>query len=183
MSTKIRGKKRTQFPVPPEGLHQAVCVDAWDVWTEPRPEAWGGGIMDLTRLVWQVNKLNRETGKPYEVSQKYTASLHEKAKLRQHLESWRNKKFSEEELREFDIENVVGAGCQIQIIHNIGSDGIVYANVTAVVPLAPGMVRMRPSKDFVRKKDRKPPQDERRPAVQPHEADAEYQPDDSDVPF
>lgn len=176
MGTRVRGGERKQFPVPPEGLWQGVCADAWDIWTEPRPERWGGGVVDKTRLVWQVNKVNKETGKPYEASQVYTASLFDKAKLRAHLEAWRGRKFTKEELAEFELERLIGANCQLQIVHNLGSDGITYANVQAIVPLAKGMVPMRVSADFVRKKDRT--------KVQPDDQGGPGAPaDDDDVPF
>lgn len=187
MSTRVSGRNKTQFPVPPEGLYQAVCADAWDIWTEDRPERWGGGIQDKTRLVWEINRINKESGRPYQVSQKYTASLHEKANLRKHLEAWRGRKFTENEIKEFELENLLGANCQLQVVHNIGSDGITYANVQAVVPLAKGMTKMHVSPDFVRKKDRKA-EDERkqRSGSDSDEADTREETDDEDdsnVPF
>jgi hypothetical protein len=107
----------------------------------------------------------------------YTASLFEKANLRKHLESWRGRKFTDDELKEFELENLIEANCQIQVIHNIGNNGIVYANVQAIVPLAKGMTKMRISPDFVRKKDRKHEGPTRDP-----ESGSDG-PDDEDVPF
>lgn len=175
MSTRVKGGKRTQFPVPPEGLHQGVCADVWDIYTRSRREEWGGGLTDKTRLVFELAKVNKETGRPYQVSQEYTASLFEKAKLRQHLESWRGRRFSEEELNDFELENLLGVNCQLQVIHNIGNDGIVYANIAAIVPLAPGMTKIRISSDFVRKRDRDKQVAQDEGAVPPN--------DDDDVPF
>lgn len=153
--TTVKEPQGRDFPTAPEGLYHGVCVDVWDIWTEKRPEHFGGGLVDKTRLVWQLDKEDKDKRR-YEVMATYTASLHEKAKLRQHLESWRGRRFTEEELKGFDIEKVIGANCQIQIVHNVSANGKTYANVQAIVPLGKGQVKIRPSDDFVRRKDRKP---------------------------
>jgi hypothetical protein len=181
MSTTVKKHPRKQFPVPPEGLFQAVCVDAWDIWVEKRPEQWGGGLIDKTRLVWQLAKNDKE-GRPYQVSKMYTASLHEKANLRKDLESWRGRKFTKEEEAAFELENLVGANCQIQIIHNVGNDGITYANVQTIVPPQKGVPKMRASADFVRKKDRKD-EDRRYDGAVGDDGGPTPSNDDDDVPF
>lgn len=167
MSTRVREPEGADFPLAPEGLHQAVCADVWDIWTEQRPEEFGGGLVDKTRLVWELEAQDKQTGKRFQVSQLYTASLHPKAKLSQHLESWRGRAFTDDERKGFELENVVGVNCQIQVVHHLSGKGKVYANVQAVVPLGKGMVKMRVSEGFVRKKDRKRGSD----SVAPSDAD------------
>ena len=154
MSTTVREPEKTKFTPAPEGLHRAVCVDVWDTWTEERPAQWGGGLVDKTRLIWQIDEINPEDGKPYGIAKKYTASLHEKANLRHDLESWRGRKFSEEELKGFDLDKVVGVCCQLQILHTT-KKSVTYANIQSIMPLAKGQDKIVPSKDYVRKKDRK----------------------------
>jgi len=175
--TTVREPEGKDFPQAPEGLHQAVCVDAWDVWTEQRPEEFGGGLVDKTRLVWEIDKTDKENRRPYQVSHLYTASLHEKAKLRQHLESWRGRRFTDEERQGFDLENVIGANCQLQIVHRLSRNGKTYSNVQAIVPIGKGMTKMRPSSDFIRRKDRK---DRNEPEVEAPSSDDH---DDDTVPF
>jgi hypothetical protein len=125
----------------------------WDVWTEERSAQWGGGLRDVIRLVWEIDELGAD-GQPFTVSQKYTASLHEKSRLRHDLESWRGRKFTTEELKGFDVENVLGANCQINVVHAT-KEGKTYANIASIVPQAKGQARMAVSKTYVRKKDRK----------------------------
>lgn len=48
----------------------------------------------------------------------YTASLSEKANLRKHLEAWRGKKFTPEELEGFSLTNILGAPCMLSVIHS-----------------------------------------------------------------
>ena len=116
--TTVRVPEGKEWPIAPEGLHQAVCVDVWDIYPTKRDEQYGGGIVDQTRIVWQLD-LESPEGRRYEVMAIYTASLHEKAKLRKHLESWRGRQFTQQELQGFELENVIGANCQIQVIHRL----------------------------------------------------------------
>ena len=156
--TTVRVPEGKEWPIAPEGLHQAVCVDVWEIWTEKRPEHFGGGLVDKTRLVFQLDRED-EDGQRYEVMGTYTASLHEKARLRQLLESWRGRRFTDDELKGFDLENVIGVNCQLQVVHTLSKNGKTYANVQAIVPLGKGQVKVRPSDDFVRRKDRQQTQE------------------------
>lgn len=47
----------------------------------------------------------------------YTHSLHKQATLRKHLEGWRGKPFTAEELNGFDLASVAGTQCTITISH------------------------------------------------------------------
>lgn len=166
-------KPKSHFAPAPEGLHVAVCCDVWDPWTEERAAEWGGGLVDKTRVVWQTEEIDPATNRPYEVSQIYTFSLHEKAKLCQHLESWRGRKFTSDEKDGFDIEKLIGASCQVQVVHKV-TDAGTYANVQAVVPLGKGQTKLRVSDGYVRKKDRQ--------ATDNHAQASQADADDS-VPF
>lgn len=162
MTTTVREPESKDFTPAPQGLHQAVCVDVWDIWTEKRDEKWGGGIVDKTLLVWEIDEINPEDGRPFVVAKRYTASLHEKANLRHDLESWRGRAFTKDELKAFDLENVLGANCQINVVHNTKKDKT-YANIASIVPLAKGQNRMVVSKEYIRKKDRKKDGTQREP--------------------
>jgi hypothetical protein len=170
-------RKPSNFTPAPEGLHNAVCADVWPQWTEERREEWGGGLQDKTRIVWLIEEINPKTNKPYEASQAYTLSLHPKANLSKVLEAWRGRPFTDKEREQFDVESVVGVSCQIQVVHNLGSDGTVYSNVQAVVPLGKGQTKLRVYEGYVRKKDRDQQQD------QQQQGEAPFEPGEDDVPF
>jgi len=144
----------SNFNPAPEGLHGAVCCDVVELGAEPNPFN-GGVLQEKVRIIWQLADEDPETARPFEASQKYTLSLHEKAKLCQHLEAWRGRKFTEEEKRGFDLEKLIGVGCQIQVVHNVSDNGKTYANVQAVVPLGKGMVRIPVSEAYQRVKNRR----------------------------
>ena len=86
----------SNFNPAPEGLHSAVCADVVELGTEVNQ--FNGGLQEKVRIVWQLDAMDPQTQRRYEASQKYTLSLHEKAKLTGHLEAWRGRKFTAEEL-------------------------------------------------------------------------------------
>lgn len=165
----------------PEGLHAAVCVDVVELGMVDSP--WGP--KDTIELRWQVfpvawdesdppvpTPVRQESGKPFMVISRYNATLNEKANLYKHLVAWRGRKFTEAELQGFDLDNVIGKPCQLQLIHNAGNNGKTYANIQAIVPFDKRLTPPVPE-DYVRVCDRKDEQNG-------HQAPTE---DDSDVPF
>lgn len=149
MQMPIIARGKRDFRPAPEGLHQAVLVDVIDRGIQPTP--WGPA--PKVELRWQIAAINPDNQKRFEIWQRYRLSLHEKAKLRQHLEGWRGRKFALKEAQEgFDIEQLLGASCQLQIVHNEGKDGGTYANVQTIVPSVKGAPKLR-ALDYTRLQD------------------------------
>lgn len=171
----IASDNQKEFTPAPEGLHQAVCIDVVD---NGLVETQWGKLHKIT-IVWEIEEIDSETKKPFQVRNRYTLSLNEKANLRKHLEAWRGRQFTKDQLKGFDVENLVGVNCQLQIIHNIRNDGKVFANVQAIVPLGKGMQTLRPSPDYVRAKDRKDQPKQQEEEEIPPSADDE----DDGLPF
>jgi hypothetical protein len=141
---------RKTFDPAPEGLHQAVCCDVVDLGVVKNQ--WGEKL--TVEFRWFLDCLNEKTGKMHMAVKRYTNSLNEKATLRHHLEAWRGRKFTAEELKQFDLENCLTTNCQIQIVHNIGDDGTVYGNVQTVVPAPKNAAKLAVPSEYVRAKDR-----------------------------
>jgi hypothetical protein len=78
------------------------------------------------------------------IKKSYTKSLHEKAGLRKHLESWRGKSFTEEEAKGFDIEKLLGVYCMINVTSD-EHDGKTYSNVAAISPLPSALKNAKPA--------------------------------------
>jgi hypothetical protein len=149
MSVMARLPQRNDTPAP-AGVHQAVCVDVQNLGLVAG--AWGQ--KHKVRLVWQLPIMDDAAGRRFEVARLYTLSLHEKAALRQDLERWRGKKFTDQELHAgFDLEKLIGVNCQIQVTHDLGDDGKTWANVSTVLPAPPRVPKLAPT-EFVRLKDR-----------------------------
>jgi hypothetical protein len=149
----IASRPRSTYSAAPEGLHSACCCDVVDLGIV----AGAYGSKRKVRIVWQLDLLDETHGRRFDVARVYTLSLHERAALRKDLESWRGKRFTEQELDGFDLEKLLGAPAQVAITHSVADDGMIYANVSTVVPPVKGTPRLVPL-DFVRWKDRAPMQ-------------------------
>lgn len=170
----IAKEPESKYTPAPEGLWQAVCVDVVDLGIVST--AWGD--KHKVEIRWQLDEVNKETDKRFEIRNRYTLSLSDKANLRKHLEMWRGRKFTPEELKGFDLEKLIGANCQLQIIHNLSDEGKTYANVQAIVPVSKKVPKIAPL-DYVREKDREKAQGNG------HDMDPDFNGglDDDPVPF
>lgn len=154
----------------PAGVHQGVCCDIEDLGMVESTWQAKKTTKHKVRVYWQIAEVDAESGKPFLVTKRYTASLHEKSALRKDLQSWRGKPFTDDELRGFDLDMILGVNCLLNVVHNV-RDGATYANIEAIMPVPKGTPKMAP-RDYIRKKDR-PEADEPQ----------DFVPDDSDVPF
>lgn len=136
-----------QRTLAPSGTHIARCVQVIDLGTtEDVSPTYGTKIKHKVRITWELpfelNVFDEKKGEqPFFISQKYTVSLGEQANLRKDLESWRGRPFTVDELKGFDLANILGAPCQVTILHQTGKQsGKLREVVSAITPLAKGMV-------------------------------------------
>ena len=112
------------FEQAPIGVHPARCISVIDLGTQENKmyDKWERKIFITwelpTKMVSYKDKEDNEVTKPFVIGRFYTLSLGEKAHLRHHLESWRGKQFSMDELAGFDILALLGKACQVQVMHN-----------------------------------------------------------------
>lgn len=131
-------KSNVSYELPPDGTHPARCVAVIDLGTHteqfPRQEPF-----DRAKLMicWELvdAPMSGTIGRNHVVYVDYTASLHEKARLRKDLKSWRGgKDFADEE--EFHVSKLLDQPCLITIEHRQSKDGSKtfahVVNVTAV---------------------------------------------------
>lgn len=144
-------ENQKDYPIPEEGLFNAVCVDAVALGTIETP--WGP--KEKVSLIFELDATD-ENGDRYVVGKRYTQSLNEKANLRKDLERWRNKKFTPQELKGgFDLETLIGVSCIVFISHN-ETDKRTYANIDSILPPEkgekgnPNWFETRPSGDYTR---------------------------------
>lgn len=146
----IAKSNKKDFTPAPEGLWPAVCVDVVDLGM--LQTQWGD--KHKVQIRWVLEEKDPKTDKPFLVMKRYTLSLHEKANLRRELETWRGRKFTQEESEGFDLERLLGANCQLQIMHGMSDGGDVFANVQAIVPASKGTVKLAIPSDYIRVCDR-----------------------------
>lgn len=135
MSIVATASSNSNFELCPEGVHVSRCYRIIDLGTQ----TWEfKGKKKSGRKViinWETAEVDSE-GRPLMVGNKFTVSLDEKANLRKALESWRGRKFTEQELLGFDITKLLGAACMLNIVH---SDDGKYANIASIMPVPKGM--------------------------------------------
>ena len=130
----------SNIPILEEGSYAAVCYMLVDIGLQ-RNERYGNSSRKVI-IGWEIADEFIEVDgekKPRVFSARYTASLNEKAILRRDLAAWRGRDFTEAELEEFNLRNIVGASCLIQIIHKEGNNGKTYANLASIMKLPKGM--------------------------------------------
>ena len=130
------------FELPTAGAVVGRCYMVADLGTQDTSFKGTPKKTHKVLLSWELAEL-MEDGRPFAISSRYTLSLFDQAILRQHLESWRGRGFTEAELEGFDVKNVLGAYCMLSIIHNTENNKT-YANVKGIMPVPKGMDKPQP---------------------------------------
>jgi hypothetical protein len=90
----------------------------------------------------QFTKDGEDRDLPAVIGVQFTVSLSEKSNLRPFLEGWRGKRFTGEEVREFDITKIAGQPALLNIVHAEGegrNKGKTFANIASIMPVPKGM--------------------------------------------
>jgi len=128
-------------PVPP-GMHLARCYRIVDLGTQK--SEWQGEVKHLHKVMLQFEvhgeddsgkPLVTKKGEPMTISKNYTLSLGEKAALRKDLQTWRGKDFTSDELRGFELKNILGHWAMLSVAKSIGGNGKEYTNIMTVNPV------------------------------------------------
>ena len=132
----------------PRGVYHAVCYAMIDLGTQYN-EMYGNE-QHKCWVSWELPEERMEyegENRPRVISKFYTVSLHEKSNLRNDLESWRGKAFTVDELLGFDISKLLGANCQINVIHKTNKKGQTRAQVGSIMPLSRNMQKKQPENE------------------------------------
>lgn len=135
MSLTVTENSATSIAPIPEGTHLAVCYLLVDLGVQ-----YNEVFKNSSRKVmigWEIPGETYETEdgvKNRTITNRYTASLNEGSTLRRDLSAWRGRDFTEEELEEFNLRNIVGKSCLLNIIHKV-KNGRTYANIQSIMAL------------------------------------------------
>lgn len=121
----------------PAGLSLAVCYQMIDLGTtyNEKFQNQQHKIMVTFELPEHEVEITQDgvTKKmPRALSKEFTFSLSEKANLRAFLEQWRGKKFTEDEVKKFDVANLVGAPAYLNIGVDVKPDGKTYNSILSI---------------------------------------------------
>lgn len=139
MSLKLKRKKRIAVPPLDGGTYMGICIGTIDVGEQYNQhyKKYEDKLILLFEITGETVDVDGES-KPRWLSNEYTASLGEKAKLRQHLVSWRSRDFTDEELENFDIESMLGQPCMLTVIVKETDSGA-YNNITNITAVPKGV--------------------------------------------
>lgn len=135
---KINRGSTTEFELAPSGMHPARCYMMCDLGIQESQFNGETKHLHKIRLSFELTNTHMKDGQPFSVSNNFTASFHPKSNLRQQLECWRGRAFTDEELDNFEVESVVGLPCLLNVVHSVVGDKT-YANISAINPVVEGM--------------------------------------------
>lgn len=126
-------------PCPP-GSYIARCVRLVDLGTVTTDYQGESKTAHKCLLAFEVldPETRRDDGQPFVISKRYTLSLHEKAALRKELASWRGRDFTPEELKGFDLKNILGQPCFVSVVETVKGDRT-YSNIAGIMKAPRGM--------------------------------------------
>ena len=137
-----------EFKIAPAGLHMARLYSIIDLGHQSVEWAGESKIMHKVVFTWELHgnddndqPLKTDDNKPLIVSKRYTVSLGDQARLRQDLEAWSNKKMTPEDRKNFDLKNLLGKFCLVNITHS--EDGK-YANISGISPVPSALRNAQP---------------------------------------
>lgn len=125
------------FALPEAGMVQAVCSHIYDIGLQRGEYKGEEKITHQCVIMWELEERIKDgdhAGKRFTVSKFYTASLSEKANLRKDLASWRGRDFTEQELLGFELDNIIGVNCYLNLIVKKKKNGDDTIAVAAIAP-------------------------------------------------
>jgi hypothetical protein len=137
----IAKETKSDFEAVPTGMQQAVCAMVCDIGTHKGEYQGKPNERHQVIIIWELAEKKKEgewAGEPFYLTKFYTLSLGKDANLRKDLESWRGKPFTAEELQGFDMEQLIGANCLLNII-----EANEKAKISAISPLVKGMPKIK----------------------------------------
>ena len=137
MSLIVNESAGTSIPLLAEDVYPAVCCMLVDL-GEQYSEKYNNTARKVL-ICWELPGETLDNGEARRLSNTYTASLNVKGNLRKDLISWRGRDFTVDELKKFDLRNIVGAPCMLSVIHKVGQDGNKRAVIGGIMKLPKGM--------------------------------------------
>lgn len=143
------------FKPVPQGTHLAICNMIVDLGMQETNFEGRANVKHQVFLRWELpherleytDKDGHEHKGPMVIGKIYTMSLHKKSALRGDLEAWRGRAFTEEELKGFDLEKVLGLGCQVVVTHRETAEGKTRAKLSTLAGWPKGMDKPLPAEN------------------------------------
>jgi len=136
--------KAKPYTLPPEGQFQFVCVDGIDLGLHANA-AYGGKVEEKYAFVFQIDEPNPDTGKRFELAQRFTLSVGAKSNLVKFLGQWRGKSMTPDETKAgVNLAALDGLNGFMVVEHRPSKSGDkIFANILSVSPLPKGTPKLK----------------------------------------
>lgn len=138
-------KDSGDFVTVPAGMHLARCYRIVDLGTQRSEYMGKEKYLPKVMIQFEVhgeddrgNPLLTQDGRPLSIAKSFTLTLAEKSTLRKDLQMWRGRDFTVDELRGFELKNVLGAWAMLNVTHT-ESNGKTYTNIAGINPVPANM--------------------------------------------
>lgn len=131
---------KSSFVPAPAGTHVARCYSCIALGTQ-KSDIYADSFKIMLQFELPNEPMEQPDGSsaPMVVSKEFTFSKGKKSNLRKMLESWRGKPFTDEQLENFEVSDVVGAPCMLTIVHQTAAGGGTYAKIEAITGVPKGL--------------------------------------------
>jgi len=111
------------------GLINAICVGVWNIGKQKIE--FQGEVKFKTQVIigFEVQQRHSEKDEPMLQLSKFNMSLHPKSNLAPMIESWFSKKLTDSERYNYDLKQIIGKKCTLNLIEN-GN----YINIATILP-------------------------------------------------
>jgi hypothetical protein len=139
MPLNLGQTKKSTGPLVPAGSHIARCYAVIEMGTHTEEGKYGVKTNRKLRFSWELPDVTHvfdeaKGPQPMAIHMMVNFIGGPRSTLVKMLEAWRGRSFTKEEQQSFEIKNVLGAPCMLNVIHKETETGT-YANVDSVAPL------------------------------------------------
>jgi len=145
---KISNQKPKEFELPEAEVYPGALVSIFDLGIQES----SFGEKHQVHLVFEID-YDKADGKKFLIGQTYTASLYEKAALRKVAEALLRRSMTNEEADDFDLFDLLGKSCLVDVVHNIGKgkhEGKTFANVNSISKIMKGQQPYKPASEILK---------------------------------
>ena len=146
---KLGSRAKPAIPPVEPGTYFAVCIGAVDLGEQETTYNGKTRYVNQMQLIFELpEELIEVDGEmqPRWLSRRFTVSVSNKSKLRQFIETWYGKKFSDDAFREFDSDELLGRPAMLSVV--LSEDGA-YANIASASALPKGVPAPKAKSEYL----------------------------------
>ena len=146
---KLGSRAKPAIPPVEPGTYFAVCIGAVDLGEQETTYNGKTRYVNQIQLIFELpDELIEVDGEmqPRWLSRRFSVALSSKAKLRQFVETWYGKKFSDDSIKEFETDDLLGKPAMLSVV--LSEDGQ-YANIASAAALPKGVPTPKAKSEYL----------------------------------